>query len=355
MSDLFEELRTVNPEPLSGTEPPPEMRQRVLDQTALRPRAGARRVLRRRVGLSVALGLLVAAGGAGAAVVALSGDQSKPATGPIPEAPSGQPDRYQIAMIPDLRLGANGWCTTVTTSAKAERATLGTYCAPAQKAGTLLVDGGVTLLSSNRALVFYVVDQRVAAARLHNNHIVRATADAAVPTGTRLIAAIVPARAYRFDEGYLRVELLGMDNHPLTKVASDLRDLPTPAPVTAPSVAAGAAAACDLSASGDKLVVQHVSVVARNVVQRATGAAYVTCAVATAQADGESLHVAVLAAPANRAAPSGLPTATAPASAHGANVQQSSRRINRGWLVVQGGTLTQRRDVLAQIVAQVRP
>jgi hypothetical protein len=351
MSDLFEELRTVNPEPLSGTEPPPEMRRRVLDQTALRPHAGARRLLRRRVGLSVALSLLVAAGGAGAAVVALTGDQSKPATGPIPEARSGQPDRYQIAMIPDLRLGADGWCTTVTTSAKAERATFGTYCAPAQKAGTLLVSGGVSLLSSNRALVFYVVDQRVAAARLHNNRVVRAAADAAVPAGTRLIAAIVPARAYRFDEGYLRVELLGMDNRPLTKVASDLRDLPTPAPVTAP----GAPAACDLGASGDKLVVQHVSVVARNVVQRATGAAYVTCAVATVQADGESLHVAVLAAPANRAAPSALPTATAPASAHGANAQQSSRRINRGWLVVQGGTLTQRRDALTQIVAQVRP
>lgn len=350
MTDLMEQLRHANPEPAS--EAPPTLRRRLLERTASGV-GGSRWTDRRRMVLGTTLATLVACGGATAAVVALHGAPSEPSSGPIPGAARGQADRYRISVTPNTVLGSSGWCVSTSTSVGTEQATVGEGCTQAPHVGTLLVGGGIFLLSSSRALVYYLVDSRVAAARLNNDRVVEATSDPGLPSTMRLVAATVRAQAYHVDPGYLRVQLLAADGKPLAGQASSLQDLPRQERPTRGLASSAADAACRLTAADAGVSLHDARTVPQATLDRATGYAFLSCATATAKVGGASIEVVVLADPAGGGAPPAVNTA-AGFDTHDAAVQRSAQRIDGGWLVVKGGTREQRRETLTRLVAEVR-
>lgn len=352
MTDLLSMLEAANPEHETKPTPPPELRRALLERVAATSPPSSRRNARRRLLPVAAIAALVVCGGAAAAVLSLTGTPSEPSGGLIVGAAPGQPDRYRIAMTADLTLGATGWCTSVTTSVASERATLGTHCTPAPKPGALLLDGGVTLLSSDQALVFYLVGPTVAGARLHDNQVVRAAADPALPPNVRLIAAIVPAQGYKFDEGYLRTRLLDVTGQPLTATASDLQDLATTRPAASPDASIVRHAAC-ATTGGAGVTLRRTGSLTSQALRKTTGAALVTCATATVRLDGVSLRVAVLARQ-SKGAKHGSELAP-PVAGDVPGARQSARRLPGGWLVVEGGTTAQRRSALERMTASIAP
>jgi hypothetical protein len=353
MTDLLEELRAVNPVPVGTAVPPAGLRERVLDR-ADGPRR--RRPKPRRVLLGTALAVLVVSGGAAAAVLSLGGEPSEPAAGPIPAATAGQADQYAISVTPDLTLGASGWCIAVTTTAGSERATTGANCGPAPKPGALLAGGGISQLSEDHALVFYVVDQQVAAAELSDGRTVRATSATGLPAGDRLIAATVPVPGTGASEAYLRVRLLGADGQPLTGDADDLRAIYSGARSSATASASRADAACSLTASTTGgIALRDVRAVRSGAPRRVARSALLTCATATARVGDTTLAIGVLTGSSGVNASAPLPGAELVDGIAESSGATSARRLGPAWVVARGGTAHQRREALMQLRATVRP
>jgi hypothetical protein len=143
--------------------------------------SGAQLLTRRSLrALAAIAAALVVAGSATAAVVSVTGEDSKPLTGTLP----GRGERYRVALSPNLAAGQIGWCTTIVVRPGAT----GRGCGPAPPADAPLIAGG-GLFSPDRGVVWAVVDRRVAAMRLSDGRRIVTSASPAVPEGWRVAVA----------------------------------------------------------------------------------------------------------------------------------------------------------------------
>jgi hypothetical protein len=147
--------------------------------------------LRRRP-LLLAAALVVASGSAAAAVVSLTSEDSAPLSGTVPTpSPTAAQRTYRIELMPDLRAGQIGWCSTLAL--RSRRGPIGavTGCGPAAPADAAQIAGGGVTVGRDRIILFTVVDKRVATVRLHDGRTIAPLPDRRLPYGWRGAVAFV--------------------------------------------------------------------------------------------------------------------------------------------------------------------
>ena len=188
MSDYYDELRHALEQAAHN-----RYARRSLAARILRPRrpGWSDGDLRWRPLALLLAGVLVT-GSAAAAVVSLTRTSSAPLVGSLPDRPgiAGRGSVYDIAVTPDLAAGSIGWCANWSDHPTDGYA--GSCVAAARSYGPIIMSGE----DSQTSLVWLIVNRNVPAVRV-DNIIVASHGDPTLPNGWRRAVAFVQGPAVR--------------------------------------------------------------------------------------------------------------------------------------------------------------
>lgn len=323
--------------------------------------------------LALALIVLVIGGSAAAAVVSLV-NRSAPLTGTVPAAPgiitAGL--HYDIPVTPDLEPGNAGWCSFPRFSwsgssrppgVPAELASGGT-CGPAPSGERPLILGG-----GEEGLFWMIVSSRVAALRLGTRAVIHSRSDARLPHGWRAVVTFTPAfnpRTRPLDRSSALPYPTPLDAHG-RPISLGTAQPPTPVPVKTIDPNHPQTGSCAIRAVALPGLKRQWEVIATAIPAprpSIDAAALFSCARSWYLFDERSpaLSAALLLnAREPRLRAPALPGLT-PISPRGFFTENggsagniTARRLGRAWLVVQGGTASQRAQLLQILRVQGSP
>lgn len=324
-----------------------------------RARRAAAGIRRRRVpgrGLAIALCALLVAGTATAAVIGLRTEPTKPLAGPIDDAnPSAR--AYAISLVPDLRAGQAGWCGVMRLTKQGRLVSSGAGCGPLRAAGgSQIVGGGI--YGRREEIAYAVVTENVAAVRFAKRTVVATRSDPRLPHGWRYAVAVLPAKpppapAPPAGSNARTTAPAPVPTRPFVPVSLDAdgNELAATTPAddrsrgarSRPVTRADPARRCVIGrADGYIAGYRRVALGSPRVPRRIEGRGFTTCAVTVFHTEERrgGLKAAILLDahdPSVRAAP--LPRTPG----------LSGRRLGPGWLVVYGGSASQRDDLLSRL------
>jgi hypothetical protein len=289
---------------------------------------------RRRVPLLVAVAVLALTATATAAAIVLDQEPSKPLKGR-----SGSLS-YRIAVRPDLTAGNVGWCySVVTRSTATEGGGGGNGCGPAGSTERAVI-GGIGFSDGTRGVTALIVDGRAASVKVGARTIATRT-DPGLPAGWKMAV------------------FTGLESVDVTPLDAQGRALPNADPAT--SWAAGrhrypvrtvdaadppdtpcairAAPLPELRAVRAKLLKAYPAHAPADVREPA----FLACSTSVFYLGRTRLRAAVLVNALDH---------TARAADLPPNFQTTARRVQQGWLVLFGGTPSQRKRVLAVLTTR---
>lgn len=327
----------------------------VAERRTLRAR---RRVpwLRRRP-LLLAAALVVASGSAAAAVVSLTSEDSAPLAGTVPPpSPTAVPRTYRIELMPDLRAGSIGWCSSVTLRSRGWRPIgASSGCGPAAPAGAAQIAGGVTTVNTKNVLLFAVVDARVAAIRLHNGRTIAARGDRTLPYGWKAAVAFLATDQGRIDPGDLDWTLQDANGAEISRAPNDRAGTKQAGTASLPARTVDARrpphvryAIRARGLPGLRAAAAQIAAGAPAHTPDVNGRAFLTRATTVYYLHGRRYRAAVLVdARDGRRAAADLPGATPRAEGlFDASGHLTARRAGAGWLVVEGSDADERALIL---------
>lgn len=378
-----------------------ELREHLVGYVAAAERPDRHVLRRRRLGtrrLLVVLAVLVIGGSAGAAV--LSSGKSRPLSGTLPaqfvgmHGPGGT--QYSVRLFPFLSVGWTGWCSSVTFTIHRRTVETSYGCGPVERADAVAVQrfsqggpGGDYLAA--------IVSDRVAKVRYADGVTVRPIADPRLPIWARAaIRVFTPSEAARVEaHARFRTELFteewfAADGHRLLEPPTFRSESVEHLPLTTLNPDEPADLPCAIHASPLAGLVPVSQTVAAPVSwpRRALGG-FLACANAVYRLDGTNLAAAVLVNAINPTQPAeqlpglsvdpshpgvllggelgtigypegssaggALKTAFQSFGSHPWDLTEehnsrdhdiSAKRVGRGWLILEGGTPSQRATLL---------
>lgn len=336
-----------------------------------RARGGLWRSLRRWPGVAVAAGLLALAATAAAAVGLLDDRGSAPLTGTVPSLPLL---RYRVPVTPDLEAGNAGWCSypSFATGSVPPPDSGSGACAPAYGPGAPIVIAGGEPISNGEHLpkrshtppraqqggtyLFWaIVISRVAALRLSPGLVVTARREDGLPPGWRAVVAFVSGR----------VDPVALDSSGVVIPEGHTAPQTTRAATGAYEPGSSAALSpCSIRIPRLPYVTASWGVVATRVPTLGTAveaSVLFSCARSWYSIKGSTAapSAAILLGARNPTGPApvlpGLTATTHPgvfSEDGGASGPILARRVGRGWLVVQGPSISTDARLLSALRAE---
>lgn len=387
-----------------------ELRAHLAGYVAATERSDRHVMRRRRFGvrrmLALAAALLVG-GSAGAAV--LSSRESSPLSGTLPapilDLHTSGDVQYSVRLFPFLSVGWTGWCSSVTFSSQGRTVETSYGCAPVERSDAVVLEADEEGGQGGDYLTAILTD-RVAKVRYADGITVRPIADPRLPSWARAAIRVITATEAASFEAHRRgrrvaSELLGEEW--LTADGRRLIERPTfrseaieHLPLTTLDPRHPADLPCTIHAGPLKgLVPISQTVTAPVPWPRQSSGGLLACANAVYRLDGTNLAAAVLvnaadpghpaeALPGVRPDPAdvgillggavgtiGYPEGSAAGGAitkafesfgthqwdlteeHNARTHDvSAKRAGHGWLVVEGGTSSQRAELLRSLTTE---
>ncbi len=327
--------------------------------TSRRAAAGIRRARLPGRGLALALGAMLVAGSAAAAVVGLNAEPSKPLTGPVSDAKLSV-RAYAISLLPDLRAGEAGWCGLMRVTSSGRFFGAGMGCGPARGAGAAQIVGG-GVYGKGEAIEYTVVTSNVAAVRFDKRTTVATRTDPTLPYGWRYAVAVVPS-------GTLPAPAPPAGSDAVASPPTPGRDLTAPVALDAAGHELPATThADDHSRGAGSRAVTRAEPARRCVIGRAPGyiAGYARVALGTPRVpprtEGRAFAACAVTVFHTHAPRSGLKAAilldahrpSELAAALPRTPGLSGRRLGPGWLVVYGASASRRADLLSRLTSHL--
>jgi len=278
---------------------------------------------RRRAPLAATVAVVALTATATATAIVLDQEPSKPLKGRSGEL------SYRIAVRPDLTAGNVGWCYTVTTRGAGG----GNGCGPAGSTERAVI-GGIGFSGGRRGVTAVIVDGKTATVKTGRRSIATRT-DRGLPPGWKVavFAGSEPSTVTPLDA---QGNALPNEDPPTSWAAGrhryPVRTVNAADPPDAPC-AIRAALLPNLRATTAKLLKAYPDTPPTDVREPA----FLACSTTVLYLGHTRLRAAVLV---NALDP------TAPAPDLPPNFQTTTRRVQQGWLVLFGGTQTQRKTVI---------
>ena len=318
--------------------------------------------LRRRP-LLLAAALVVASASAAAAVVSLTSEDSAPLSGTVPApSPSAAERTYRIELMPDLRAGAIGWCSSVTLRSRGWRPIgAATGCGPAAPADAAQIAGGVTAVNTKNVLLFAIVDRRVASVRLHDGRTIAPLADRKLPYRWKAVVAFLARQGGRFAVDDLQWTLQDAKGAPISSAPNEHAGAKDAGTATLPTRAVDPRDPPHVRYAIRARPLKGLRAVSARIVTRAptrtpdvNGRAFQTRATTIYYLHTRRYRAAMLVDardPSRPAAdlPGSTPRADGLVDASG---QLTARRAGPGWLVIEGADARERALVLQALTSR---
>jgi hypothetical protein len=374
----------------------PEL-QRILIEAARRqelPRARRVRLARRPLLALVAVLVL----GGSTAVAVLSVRESGPLTGTVPlgllspQITAGT-TQYQLSVFPYLSVGWTGWCTSVNFTVHGRRQATSYGCGPVESPNPVELDSA-GFGSAGGEYQYAILSDRVAEVRYADGARLRPIGGRRLPSWMRAAVRVYSSREARADGNrrFGREELLDASGHRLLEPVTSRGEAVEHLPLFTLDAAHPADLPCTIHARAlAGLVTLSQTVTARVPWPRRAPGGFLVCANATYRLDGTDMAAAVLVNALDPQQPAdGLPGLALDRShpgilvggelgtigyPEGSSVSDgmpggrafesfgphqwdlteehnsrdhsvSARRVGLGWLVVEGGTPSQRARLL---------